>query len=75
MSVTHCISSVIAFVLHVKLGVYCATENIMSQGLAAMSIGEEIVGENSKMSFRNRKTEFQLPVPPVCNKTFSDFDA
>lgn len=47
----------------------------MSQGLAAMSIGEEIVGENSKTSFRNRKSEFQLPVPLICNRTFSDFDA
>lgn len=73
-SVTHCISSVIAFVLHVKLWAYCATKNIMSQGLAAMSIGEDIVGENSKTNFRNSKTEFHLPVAPVCNKTFSDFD-
>lgn len=47
----------------------------MSQGLATMSIGEEVVGVNSKTSFRNGKTEFQLPVAPVCNKTFSDFDA
>lgn len=40
-----------------------------------MSIGEEIVGENSKTSFGNGKTEFQLPVAPLCDKTCSDFDA
>lgn len=35
-----------------------------------MSIGEEVVGEHSKTSFRNSEIEFQLSVSPVCNKTF-----
>lgn len=47
----------------------------MSQSLAAMSIGEEVVGENSKTSFRNIRSEFQLPVAPVCSKIFPDFDS